>query len=97
MLKLKHNSKAFAPLTNSLFLVFMLWISFVPRLLAQNSEGNYLLLQNARLVIGDGNVFERGSILISEGQIMAVSESLAIEFPEQTEVVNLEGKPLSLL
>lgn len=94
MLKLKHNSKAFAPLTNSLFLVFMLWISFVPRLLAQNSEGNYLLLQNARLVIGDGNVFERGSILISEGQIMAVSESLAIEFPEQTEVVNLEGKTI---
>jgi imidazolonepropionase-like amidohydrolase len=94
LLKLKHNSKAFAPLTNSLFLVFMLWISFVPRLLAQNSEGNYLLLQNARLVIGDGNVFERGSILISEGQIMAVSESLAIEFPEQTEVVNLEGKTI---
>ena len=72
----------------------MLWLSFAPRSLAQDPEGTYLLLQNARLVIGDGNIFDRGSILIRESQIIAVSESLAIEFPEQTVVVNLEGKTI---
>ena len=72
----------------------MLWLSFAPRSLAQDPEGTYLLLQNARLVIGDGNIFDRGSILIRESRIIAVSESLAIEFPEQTVVVNLEGKTI---
>ena len=94
LLTLKTGYKTFAPFTNSLVLICMLWLSFVPRSLAQDPEGNYLLLQDARLVIGDGNIFDRGSILIRESQIIAVSESLAIEFPEQTVVVNLEGKTI---
>ena len=55
-------------------------------------DANALLLQDARLIVGDGSVVERGSILITGGLIAAVGEIAADALPENTRIINLRGK-----
>ena len=55
-------------------------------------DANALLLQDARLIVGDGSVVERGSILITGGLIAAVGEVAADALPENTRIINLQGK-----
>jgi imidazolonepropionase-like amidohydrolase len=50
-----------------------------------------ILLDNARLIIGDGNVLEQASILIDDGVISAVGSGDELRGPG-TEVVDLSGK-----
>ena len=53
---------------------------------------NAVLLQDARLIVGDGSVVEMGSILITGGLIAAVGEIAADVLPENTRIINLQGK-----
>ncbi len=55
-------------------------------------DANALLLQDARLIVGDGSVVERGSILITGGLIAAVGEVAADALPENTRIIKLQGK-----
>ena len=55
-------------------------------------EANAVLLQDARLIVGDGSVVEMGSILITGGLIAAVGEIAADALPENTRIINLQGK-----
>ena len=49
---------------------------------------------NARIVIGDGSVVERGSILIRAGTILAVGPSSSMNAPAGTVSYDLTGKTL---
>lgn len=55
-------------------------------------DANAVLLQDARLIVGDGSVVEIGSILIRGGSIAAVGEVAADTLPENTRIINLRGK-----
>ncbi|MBV56726.1 MAG: hypothetical protein CMQ12_09160 [Gammaproteobacteria bacterium] len=64
-----------------------------PSLSAQTLNAtNSVLLQDARLIVGDGSVVEIGSILITGDSIAAVGEVAADTLPENTQIINLQGK-----
>jgi len=64
-----------------------------PSLSAQTlNAANSVLLQDARLIVGDGSVVEIGSILITGDSIAAVGEVAADTLPENTQIINLQGK-----
>jgi imidazolonepropionase-like amidohydrolase len=52
-------------------------------------ESRDIVIQNARIEIGDGRVIERGIIVIRNGRIAAVGE--AVEVPPQYEAVDAKG------
>ena len=64
-----------------------------PSLSAQTLNAtNSVLLQDARLIVGDGSVVEIGSILITGDSIAVVGEVAADTLPENTRIINLQGK-----
>ena len=60
-------------------------------LLAPNVHAQPIVLDNARLVIGDGSVLERGSILIEDGRIRAVAGSGELRRPGRR-IIDVSGK-----
>lgn len=64
-----------------------------PSLSAQTlNAANSVLLQDARLIVGDGSVVEIGSILITGDSIAAVGAVAADTLPKNTRIINLQGK-----
>ena len=53
-----------------------------------------LLLENGRIIVGDGTVIESGSILLAGGNIVAVGERADMDVPANVLVLNLEGKTI---
>jgi len=51
-----------------------------------------VLLQNARLIVGDGSVIENGSILVVAGVISAVGAVASDALPANTQLIDLQGK-----
>lgn len=75
----------------SLLVVFA--ISQSSPLLGQSLDAaNAVLLQNARLIVGDGSVIENGSILMVAGVISAVGAVATDALPENTQLIDLQGK-----
>lgn len=60
----------------------------------QPGSSNPLLLEDARLIIGDGSLIESGSILIEDGTIVAVGERADMNLASETAVLNLAGKTI---
>lgn len=78
----------------SCLLVSMLVLGTSSQALAQNprpGQGS-LLLDNATLLIGDGQVMASASILIEDGLIVATGASGSLTVADDTEVVDLSGK-----
>ena len=85
---------------NKIRLLFLLSMAsillvFTPALQAQNAvDGAALLLQNARLIVGDGTVLEGASILVNGDTITAVASADEITIPENVSIVDLTGKTI---
>ena len=61
---------------------------------AQNADEQPLLLSGARLFIGDGNVIERGEILLSGGVIREVAAAGEVSAPPSTRRIDVSGKTI---
>lgn len=71
----------------------VLWICLVFIGSIQAQDDGSLLLQNARLILGDGALIERGSILIEQGVFSAVAEEIT-DIPADTEIIDMSGKTI---
>ena len=60
--------------------------------LAQQSEPGSFLLDNVRVIVGDGSVVERASILIDQGSISFVGSRADIELDAGVATIDLNGK-----
>ncbi len=49
---------------------------------------------NTRLVLGNGDIIERGTLLVRDGVILASGSAGAVRIPQGTEVHDLEGKTI---
>ena len=63
----------------SLVLLMGLLVSYEHSSTAQNNE--LLLLEGARLVIGDGTVIENGSLLLEGNRILGVGDPSSVNAP----------------
>ncbi len=61
----------------------------IPRAAAQQQA---VLLQNARIIVGDGSVLEAASLLMQGGRIEDVGDPADMNLPRQLTVVDLSGK-----
>lgn len=81
-------------LTPFLLCVCMMW----PYSLAQQGvvlpEGEATLLENLRVIVGDGEVLQDGAVLFQGDTILAVGRPTEIAIPEGTTRISLEGKTL---
>ncbi len=59
---------------------------------AQQVEPSTFLLDNVRVIVGDGSVLERASILIDQGSIAFVGARLDIELGAGVATIDLRGK-----
>lgn len=60
--------------------------------LAQPLDSATLLLDNVRLVVGDGVVLEQAAVLIGEGRIISAGRREDIERVDGAEIIDLSGK-----
>jgi imidazolonepropionase-like amidohydrolase len=69
---------------------------FAGHAVAQNSNNSELeqLFNNARIIVGDGAVIERGSILVRGGVILAVGPATSIDIPDSAVSYDLNGKTI---
>lgn len=61
---------------------------------AQSPRPRSVLVDHARIIVGDGEVIERGALLIENGRIAAVSESGRVSAPPGAERVDASGKTI---
>jgi len=67
----------------------------LPQLLyGQQFEAGRLLLDNARIIVGDGTVIESGSLLIVGDRIAALGSDSASLSDADVEVIDLRGKTI---
>ena len=60
----------------------------------QQVEAERYLLDNVRVIVGDGSVLESGALLIEDGRITAVGLRSEIESDLSVEVIDLSGKTI---
>tara|TARA_B110000444_G_C18815254_1_gene584777 strand:+ start:447 stop:842 length:396 start_codon:yes stop_codon:yes gene_type:complete len=60
----------------------------------QQVEGSRFLLDNVRVIVGDGTVLESGALLIEDSRIAAVGSRLEIEPDSAVNVIDLSGKTI---
>tara|TARA_B110000858_G_scaffold198514_1_gene266021 strand:+ start:34550 stop:35896 length:1347 start_codon:yes stop_codon:yes gene_type:complete len=60
----------------------------------QQVEGNRFLLDNVRVIVGDGTVLESEALLIEDGRIAAVGPRSKIEPDSAVDVIDLSGKTI---
>jgi hypothetical protein len=60
----------------------------------QQVEENRFLLDNVRVIVGDGTVLESGALLIEGSRITAVGSRSVIEPALSVEVIDLSGKTI---
>ncbi len=63
-----------------------------PLSLAQESESGSFLLDNVRVIVGDGSLLEQAAILVEEGRITAVGSRSDIEIDAGVAIIDLDGK-----
>jgi|FLOH01.1.fsa_nt_gi imidazolonepropionase-like amidohydrolase len=73
---------------------WVLLVVMTPAQAQQGSRSNSLLLENARLIIGDGSVIEAGSILIEDANIVAVGNRDEMNLPDNVTRLDLAGKSI---
>ncbi len=74
--------------------ILMLELSFVlpPLAYGQQAEADSFLLDNVRVIVGDGSVLESAAMLIEGGSIVAVGPRSEIEPSLSVDVIDLSGK-----
>jgi len=74
----------------------VLGFTVVPLQLAygQQVTAEQFLLDNVRVIVGDGSVLESGALLVEGGRITAVGSRLEIEPDVSVEVIDLSGKTI---
>src|SRR5436305_6358929 len=58
---------------------------------AQKSHAQNLVITNARIIVGNGQVIERGGILVRDGRIAAVVSGEASAAPPGTQTIDASG------
>ena len=58
---------------------------------AQRSQAQNLVITNARIIVGNGQVFEHGGILVRDGRIAAVVSGEAPAAPPGTQTIDASG------
>ena len=58
---------------------------------AQESQAQNLVITNARIIVGNGQVIERGGILVRDGRIAAVVSGAAPAGPPGTQTIDASG------
>ena len=61
---------------------------------AQEARPATLLLENARVIIGDGSVLQDAAMLVADGRIVSVGQRSNMEVDESVEIIDLNGKTL---
>ncbi|MDP1932394.1 MAG: amidohydrolase family protein [Gammaproteobacteria bacterium] len=61
---------------------------------AQESNGRHVLLDQLRVIVGDGNVLTDAAVLIEGDTIVAVGDSDMMDIPADTTRIDLAGKTL---
>ena len=70
-------------------------ILFLPQLgYGQQVEESRFLLDNVRVIVGDGTVLESGALLIEGGRISAIGSRSEIDPDSSVEVIDLSGKTI---
>lgn len=72
----------------------MLGLAFSSLAYGQTAEADRFLLDNVRLIVGDGSVFDSAALLIEDGRISAVGRRSEIELDLGVEVIDLSGKTI---
>ena len=79
----------------AVFIQVLGFILVLPQLAyGQQVEARSYLLDNVRVIIGDGSVLESGALLVDGGRISAVGLRSEIETELNVEVINLSGKTI---
>lgn len=79
------------PVVLSLATVFLM---SGPTISAQESNSDHILLDQLRVIVGDGTVLENAAVLLQGDTIIAVGPSADMDIPEDTNRVDLAGKTL---
>jgi len=92
----KRSSKTLDCLALVVFVLIAALLSLVaPQLFAQSAvEDEALLLSNARIIVGDGSLIEKGSLLLENGIISAVGIEAELSLPSQVREIDLSGKTI---
>lgn len=61
---------------------------------AQEARPATLLLENVRVIIGDGSVLQDAAMLVADGRIVSVGQRSNMEVDESVEIIDLNGKTL---
>ena len=64
---------------------------FVALAAAQQSQAQNLVIANARIIVGNGQVIEHGGVLVRDGRLVAVVSGEPPAAPEGTEVIDATG------
>lgn len=76
-------------------LLCCLLFSIMSPVQAQNLDNDRpVLLEGARIIVGDGSVIESGSILVVGNSIAAIGDSSELDLPANVAVLNLQGKTI---
>ena len=59
-----------------------------------SAQEQVVLLQNARIIVGDGTLFESASVLVANGFIEAVGSRSDMNLPQEFAVLDLSGKTI---
>jgi imidazolonepropionase-like amidohydrolase len=70
----------------------VLALAMSPQLSAQQASPDRLLLDNVRLIIGDGSLIESGALLIEGDRIIAAGPRSAIQIDSDVRRIDLTGK-----
>src|SRR5262245_9116146 len=57
----------------------------------QESRAQKLVITNARIIVGNGQVIEQGSILVRDGRIASVAPGAAPAAPAGTQTIDASG------
>jgi len=92
----KRNCAVWQFWAATVVLIQMLGLTLVHPQLAfgQQVEAERFLLDNVRVIVGDGSVLETGALLIEGGRIIAVGSRAEIEPGSSVEVIDLAGKTI---
>lgn len=72
----------------------LLYLIGIPGQAQEVSNDDPILLENARIIVGDGSLIESGSILIEAGKIADVGNRADMDLPANVTVLSLEGKTI---
>lgn len=72
----------------------MLGFILSPAAYGQTAGADRFLLDNVRLIVGDGSVIDSAALLVEDGRISAVGQRSDIEPDSRVEVIDLSGKTI---